>query len=295
MHTVISRYHFVLHSRQQLIAISCPRVVYCSVTSAFMSGGTSSDWWDGWEWRGEWKNTPSSDPQPLEQAPDESALNTIHRLQDQLQQTLAITQRRSHKTESERVTSCSKGNAAFTAMEEVIEAREWQIEAKRAYDQKFAEAELAEEVYHNAIRRTLEKTEALERHVKTVTMRTDSLAYNESSFFQTLIERQEESIRGLNTLYGQLCQPHSTPDQYRPSGRDRGVAFMSHDWPLTSPSQPFLKVSVCLATERASMDEFVGLMVPRPTQAADLSREEKAIVWNLIIWSGHIPSSHEIL
>ena len=28
----------------------------------------------------------------------------------------------------------------------------------------------AEEVYHNAIRRTLEKTEALERHVKTVTI-----------------------------------------------------------------------------------------------------------------------------
>ena len=219
LRTFILCNHFALHPRQQLIATFCPRVAFRRFPSAPMSGGSSSDWWDGWEWRGEWKNTPSSDPQPLDHAPDESALAAIQRLQDQFQQMLSLLQRRSHKTESERMTSCSRGNAAYTAMEEVIKAREWQAEAKRAYDQKFAEAELAEEVYHNAIRRTLEKTEALEKHVKTVTMRTDSLAFNESSFFQTLIERQEESIRGLNTLYGQLCQPRSTPDQYRTSGR----------------------------------------------------------------------------
>ena len=86
-------------------------------------------------------------------------------------------------------------------------AREWQEEAKRAYEMKFAEAAEAEETYHDAIRRTLEKTEALEKDVKTVTMRADSLAFNEADFFQTLIERQEETIRELNTLYGQLCQP----------------------------------------------------------------------------------------
>ena len=62
----------------------------------------------------------------------------------------------------------------------------------------------------NAIKRTLEKTEALERHVKTVTMREDSLAFNEAAFFQTLIDSQEETLRELNTLYGQLCQPRST-------------------------------------------------------------------------------------
>ena len=89
-------------------------------------------------------------------------------------------------------------------------AREWQAEAKRIYDQKFAEAAEAEETYQNAIKRTLEKTEALERHVKTVTLRSDSLVFNETDFFQTLIERQEESIRDLNTLYGQLCQPRTT-------------------------------------------------------------------------------------
>ena len=89
-------------------------------------------------------------------------------------------------------------------------AREWQEEAKRAYDLKFAEAAEAEETYHNAIKRTLEKTEALEKHVKTVTMRADSLVFNEADLFQTLIERQEETIRELNTLYGQLCQPRPT-------------------------------------------------------------------------------------
>ena len=89
-------------------------------------------------------------------------------------------------------------------------ARELQAEAKRIYDQKFADAAEAEETYHNAIKRALEKTEALERHVKTVTIRANSLAFNEADFFQTLIERQEESIRDLSTQYGQLCQPRTT-------------------------------------------------------------------------------------
>ena len=123
---------------------------------------------------------------------------------------LAWTQRRSHKTVTERATSYSKGNAAYAAMEDVISARERQEQAKLAYDQKFAEAAEAEETYHNAIRRTLEKTEAREKHVKTVTMRADSLAHTEADFFQLLIARQEESIHELNAFPGQLCQPRPT-------------------------------------------------------------------------------------
>ena len=153
--------------------------------------------------------SPSPDPTPTEQTTDELVMNAVHRLQDRLQQMLALTLRRSHKTVTERATLVSKGNDAYAAMEAVIMAREWQAEAKRVYDQKFVEATEAEETYHNAIKRTLEKTVALERHVKTVTMRADSLAFNEADFFQTLIERQEETIRELNTLYGQLCQPRS--------------------------------------------------------------------------------------
>ena len=89
-------------------------------------------------------------------------------------------------------------------------AREWQAEGKRVYDQKFVEATEAEETYHDAIKRTVEKTEVLEKHVKTVTMRADSLVTTEADLFQTLIERQEETIRELNTLCGQLCQPRPT-------------------------------------------------------------------------------------
>ena len=176
-----------------------------------MSGGSSSSWWEGWSgtYHG-WHDSSSPEPTHLEPAPHESALHAIHRLQDQFHQMSALTQRRSHKTVTERASSYSKGNAACAAMEKVILAREWQEEAKRAYDLKFAEAAEAEETYHNAIKRTLEKTEALEKHVKTVTMRADSLAHNEEDFFQFLITRQEESIRELNTLYGQLCQPRST-------------------------------------------------------------------------------------
>ena len=86
-------------------------------------------------------------------------MNAVHKLQDRLQQILALTKSRSHKTGKERATTVSKGNDAYAAMEAVIAAREWQAEAKRAYDQKFPEAAEAEETYHDAIRRTLEKTE----------------------------------------------------------------------------------------------------------------------------------------
>ena len=111
---------------------------------------------------------------------------TVHKLQDRLQKMIASTQRRSHKTGTGRATSTAKGNAAYAAMEAVIEARGWQVEAKRVYDQKFAEAAEAEDTYHASIRRTLERTEALEKHVKTVTMRADTLVTTEADFFQTL-------------------------------------------------------------------------------------------------------------
>ena len=146
----------------------------------------------------------------------------VHRLQDQLQQTLALTKRRSYKTVTERATSVSTGNDAYAAMEAVTMAREWQFEGAQQegvngrkrpsvpMTRNSSRPRKPKKTYHDAIRRTLEKTEALEKHVKTVTMRSDSPAFNEADFFQTLIERQEEIIREINTLYGQLCQPRPT-------------------------------------------------------------------------------------
>ena len=48
------------------------------------------------------------------------------------------------------------------------------------------------------------------------------------------------------------------------------------------------------ATQRAPMGGFAGLMVPRQTLVAEPSHEEKALVWTLIIESGHIPFAWDL-
>ena len=78
----------------------------------------------------------------------------------------------------ERVVTISKGNAPHSAMDAATRSRESQEEANRLYDQKFQDAAEAE-----TVRCTLEKTEALEKLVKTVTMRADSLAITQVNFF----------------------------------------------------------------------------------------------------------------
>ena len=72
------------------------------------------------------------------------------------------------------------------------------------------EAAEAETIFNDATKNTLEKTEALEKHVKTVTMRAEFLATTEADFFQTLLDRQEETQQNLNALSTQLCQTRST-------------------------------------------------------------------------------------
>ena len=44
------------------------------------------------------------------------------------------------------------------------------------------------------------------------------------------------------------------------------------------------------ANQRCPMDNFAGLMVPRPAHVPVLSREENILTWTLVIASGHIPS-----
>ena len=177
--------------------------------------------------------SPTSSPTPIEQVTDEQDLYTTHKLQDRLQHILSLTKSRSHKTGKERSTTVTKGNDAHAAMEAVISARESLAEVRRTYDQKCAEAAVAEGAYHDAIRRTLEKTEALEKQVKTVTMRADSLAFNETDFFQSLIDRQEEAINYVNLAPLSVDRAHCSryfppyclpkrPDQYRLSGRIEG-------------------------------------------------------------------------
>ena len=182
---------------------SGPSSLFYRLSIAPITGDSSSSWWEGWSgtYHG-WNDSSSLDPTLVTQTTEEWTINAVHRLRDQLKQMTDLTKKRSHRTMSERTTSTSKGNDAYAALEAVIKARAQQQEAKRVNDAKFAEAVNAEEAYHDAISRTLEKTVILERHVKTVTMRADSLTFVEADFFQTLIERQEETIRELNTLYG---------------------------------------------------------------------------------------------
>ena len=132
LHTFITRTHSVTWPHQQCSASFCPRAASHCFPIAPMSEGSSSSWWEGWSgtYHG-WQDSSSPDSTPTEQATDEQVMNAVHRLQDRLQQMLAMTQRRSHKTGAERATSVSKGNAAYEAMEAVILAREWQDEAKR--------------------------------------------------------------------------------------------------------------------------------------------------------------------
>ena len=62
LHTVFIHTHYTARPHQQCSTSFCPWVTFYRFLTAPMSGGSSSDWWDGWEWRGEW--TDSSSPGP---------------------------------------------------------------------------------------------------------------------------------------------------------------------------------------------------------------------------------------
>ena len=104
---------------------------------------------------------------------------------------MVISQKRSQKTHTEQAAPRTKGHAAQEATDAATQAREWQEEAKRLYGQKCQKATEAEAENNEAIKGTLEKTEALEKRVKTVTMGAESLATTEADFFQTLLERRD--------------------------------------------------------------------------------------------------------
>ena len=47
-------------------------------------------------------------------------------------------------------------------------------------------------MFNDTMKDTLERADALERHVMTVTMRAESLATTDADFFKTLVNRQEK-------------------------------------------------------------------------------------------------------
>ena len=94
--------------------------------------------------------------------------------------------------------------------EALTQARERQEEARRLYGEKCDAACAAEATFNGAVKDTIEKAEALKKHVKTVTMRVESLATTAADFFKTLLDHQEEAQRHVNELSAQLSQQNTT-------------------------------------------------------------------------------------
>ena len=102
-----------------------------------MSSGSSSSWLEGWSGAHHgWSDYPSPEPAASEPALDERDTSALHNVQDLLQQTTVLSERRSKKMLTEGGVSISKGNAAYAAMEAAIRAREWKEEAEWLNDQK---------------------------------------------------------------------------------------------------------------------------------------------------------------
>ena len=95
---------------------------------------------------------------------------------------------------------------------ELPPVRPWRL----ANEQKCQDAAEAGTTSNDAIKNALEKPEALEKHVKTVTMRAES---TEADFFNTLLDRQEETQKHLNELTAQLCKTRSAQFRTRRAKR----------------------------------------------------------------------------
>ena len=70
------------------------------------------------------------------QISDERVTTTLHTMQDYLQQTTVISQRRSQKMLSDQSSPQTRGNAAYEVMEALTQARDRQEEARRFFEQK---------------------------------------------------------------------------------------------------------------------------------------------------------------
>ena len=100
----------------------------------------------------------------------------------------------------ERVTT-AKGHFAYEALEAFTQARDRQEEARRFHEHNCEEAGEPETKFNGTVKDTLEKAEALEKHVKKVSTRAE---VTEADFFKTLIDRHEEAQNHLNALPAQL-------------------------------------------------------------------------------------------
>ena len=124
--------------------------------------------------------------------PDERIMNTLHKMPDHMEQTMVVSQKRGaedvHRTSriKDRTEGC---------------LRKWR---RGSHMRKCQDAAEARAIFNGILKTLFEQSEALEKHVKTVTMRAEALATTQVDFFKALIERHEEAQKHLNELAAQL-------------------------------------------------------------------------------------------
>ena len=86
-------------------------------------------------------------------------------------------------------------------------------------------------MFNETVEDTLVEAETLERHVKTVTMRVESMATTDADFFKTLVSRQEEAH--LNALSHLSTVAPAAKHQKPPEFHWRTAPEMSFSWHST--------------------------------------------------------------
>ena len=120
------------------------------------------------------------------------------------QQMAGVAQCRARHMLLEHAGCKNKGDVACEAMDALTKDRAEQLEAKRFCHQMWSEFAQAETNCEKATENILEKADALDWHVKTATMRAESLAITRDHCNKTLCARREEAQDRMNASAGQL-------------------------------------------------------------------------------------------
>ena len=153
----------------------------------------------GWSSAGKGWDDSSAAASPVqnpEHVSDERVTTALHMIQDHLQQTTVIYFRRSQKTLSELAASRTKGNSAYEPLNHANSKKERGLPTI----QNARMPQKPRRSANGAVKNTLEKKNgALEKHVKTVTMRAESLATTEAKHTSTAKRKRRSTCTSLRS------------------------------------------------------------------------------------------------
>ena len=162
--------------------------------------GGNTQWRQGWSGACKGWDDSSASVSPLqnpEQLSDERVATALCTMQDHVQQVTVMTHRRCRQNALRAHSLKKKKKIRLTgAMEALTSARALQEDARCILGQKSNEAAVVETIYTNALQDIFGKAEGLEKRVKTVTLRADSLITTESEF---LPKRSSSDTKKLRT------------------------------------------------------------------------------------------------